>query len=190
MLAAPRSRQLSRTCAGELADFSAEVLTQKLRALAAAGTQELIAEGVAITEIETEFSLDLRYQGQSYTLNLPWQGVQATSAAFHAAHEQRYGHRMDATIELVNLRCGLHASPPQLQLPELVKREIGSDEPQYATLAGVRDPVPVRSRSDLYAGQSFVGPALVTETVATTWLPAGWRCRVDVLGNLLLDRCD
>ena len=188
MLAAPRSRQLSRTCAGVLADFSAQLLTQKLQALAAAGTQELIAEGVAVTEIKTEFSLDLRYQGQSYTLNLPWQSVKATSAAFHTAHQQRYGHRLDAIIELVNLRCGLRATPPQLQLPLLVERASDSHEPPCATLAGVCDAVPVWERSDLCAGQAFVGPALVTETVATTWLPAGWSCRVDSVGNMLLTR--
>jgi len=189
MLVAPRSRQLSQTLTGVLADFSGDGLTQKLQTLAAGGTRELIAEGVAAADIETEFSLDLRYQGQSYTLNLPWQGVAATSTAFHAAHEQRYGHRLDAAVELVNLRCGLQTSPPQLQLPLLADGASGSRELPLASLAGVAGPVPVWSRGDLWAGQVFAGPALVTETVATTWLPAGWRCRVDSLGNLLLERC-
>jgi N-methylhydantoinase A len=190
MLAAPRSRQLSRTLTGILADFSEDQLTQKLQILAAGGTQELIAEGVAVADIETDFSLDLRYQGQSYMLNLPWQGVTATSSAFHAAHERRYGHRLDAAVELVNLRCGLRASPPQMQLPLLADGVVESQEPSLASLAGVGEPVPVWARSALCAGQVFAGPALVTETVATTWLPAGWCCRVDQLGNLLLQRDD
>jgi N-methylhydantoinase A len=190
MLAAPRSRQLSRTLTGVLADFSEDELTQKLQILAAGGTQELIAEGVAVADIETDFSLDLRYQGQSYTLNLPWQGLTATSSVFHTAHEQRYGHRLDVTVELVNLRCGLRASPPQMQLPLLADGVVESREPSLASLAGVGDPVPVWARSALCAGQVFAGPALVTETVATTWLPAGWCCRVDQLGNLLLQRDD
>ncbi len=190
MLAAPRSRQLSRTCTGLLADVSEEALTQKLQALAAGGTQELIAEGVVAADIETEFSLDLRYRGQSYTLSLPWQGVSATSFAFHEAHEQRYGHRLDAAVELVNLRCGLRASPPQMQLPLLADRAVESHQPSLASLAGVCEPVPVWSRSALCPGQVFAGPALVTETVATTWMPAGWTCRVDPLGNLLLQRDD
>ena len=163
---------------------------QKLQALGAGGTQELVAEGIAAADIETNFSLDLRYQGQSYTLNLPWQGVAATSSAFHAAHEQRYGHRLDRAVELVNLRCGLQASPPQIQLPLLANSALQSYEPSLASLVGVGEPVPVWSRSALYPGQLFPGPALVTETVATTWLPAGWHCRVDPLGNLLLQRDD
>ena len=58
-----------------------------------------------------------------------------------------------------------------------------------ARLAGYDTPVPVWSRSELLAGQAFAGPALVTETVATTWLPAGWRATVDAVGNLMLEPC-
>jgi len=189
MLAAPRSRQLSRTLTGMLADFSEGDLTLKLQVLAAEGTRELVAEGIAATGVQTAFSLDLRYQGQSYTLNLPWQGMTATMSAFHAAHELRYGHRLGTPVELVNLRCGLQTRPPRMQLPALAGRKTDSHEPALARLAGYSDPVPVWSRSDLYSGQAFTGPALVTETVATTWLQAGWNCRVDAVGNLLLARC-
>jgi N-methylhydantoinase A len=189
MLAAPRSRQLSRTLTGRLADFSAETLTRNLQALAAEGSEELVAEGIAETEVQAAYSLDLRYQGQSYTLNLPWQGTAATLSAFHAAHEQRYGHRLDTVVELVNLRCGLQTRPPRLDLPALANSVTDSREPALARLSGYSDPVPVWSRSDLCAGQALSGPALVTETVATTWLPAGWCCRVDRVGNLLLGRC-
>lgn len=188
MLAAPRSRQLSRTLTGVLADLSEKTVTQKLQVLAASGAQELVAEGVAVADVETDFSLDLRYQGQSYTLNLPWQGLSVTASAFHAAHEQRYGHRLDAAVELVNLRCRLQSSPPQMQLPAVTNRAMAATEPPRVSLSGHGDPVPVWSRSELYAGQAFRGPALVTEMVATTWLPAGWRCCVDAVGNLLLER--
>ena len=188
MLAAPRSRQSSRTLTGVLAEFSEETVTQSLQALATSGTQELMAEGIAVADIETDFSLDLRYQGQSYTLNLPWQGLGVTASAFHAVHEQRYGHRLAVAVELVNLRCRLQSSPPQMQLPAVTNSVSAAIEPPLASLAGYREPVPVWSRNDLYDGQIFAGPALVTETVATTWLPAGWHCRVDPLGNLLLER--
>ena len=188
MLAAPRSRQLSRTLTGVLADFSEEAVTQKLHLLAASGTQELVTEGVAAADVETDFSLDLRYRGQSYTLNLPWQGSGATASAFHVVHEQRYGHRLDAAVELVNLRCRLQSSPPSMQLPVVANSAIAATEPLLVSLTGYSEPVPVWSRSELYADQVFKGPALVTETVATTWLPARWSCRVDSVGNLLLRR--
>jgi len=74
-----------------------------------------------------------------------------------------------------------------MQLPEIANHATVAIELVLARLAGVGEPVPVWSRSDLYAGQEFAGPALVTESVATTWLPAGWDCRVDSVGNLLLE---
>ena len=88
------------------------------------------------------------------------------------------------------MRCGLRATPPQMQLPLLADSAVESQEPSLASLAGVGESVPVWPRSALVPGQEFTGPALVTETVATTWLPSGWRCRVDQLGNLLLQRDD
>jgi N-methylhydantoinase A len=106
MLAAARTRQMSRTVTGILEEFSESDLAAQLQTLAEAGTGELVAEGVTVTDITTSFSLDLRYRGQSYTLNLPWQGIAATGAAFHVLHEQRYGHRLSTPVELVNLRCG------------------------------------------------------------------------------------
>jgi len=185
MLAAARTRQLSRTVTGVLEDFAADVLTEQLQALAKAGTEELHAEGVAAGDIEADFSLDLRYRGQSYTLNLPWQGIADTGAAFHAAHEQRYGHRLSTRIELVNLRCGLRSSPPDIRLPEIPAGKPAV--PQQVMIAGQAGSIPVWPRADLLAGQEVVGPALVTETVATTWLPEGWSCKIDRVGNLLLE---
>jgi N-methylhydantoinase A len=188
MLAAARSRHLSRTVTGVLEDFSASDLEQQLQALAVAGTDELLAEGIAAAGIETDFSLDLRYRGQSYTLNLPWQGIAATGEAFHAAHEQRYGHRLPTPVELVNLRCGLHSSPPDISLPEIQGGKPAVSEPAQVMITGQAGTVPAWPRVALQAGQRVVGPALVTETVATTWIADGWCCKVDPVGNLLLER--
>ena len=42
-------------------------------------------------------------------------------------------------------------------------------------------------RDLLRAGDRFSGPAVVTEFSATTVVPLGARCRVDVRGNLVMD---
>jgi N-methylhydantoinase A len=190
MLAAPRSRHVSRTVTGLLKALADDVLSEQFGALAASGRDELLDEGVDAAAIETEFSVDLRYQGQSYTLELPWRGKADTAAAFHAAHEQRYGHRLSTAVELVNLRCSLHADPPRMQLPGLDTYAGETVPSTEARLAGYDGPVPVWPRSELLAGQAFAGPALITETVATTWLPAGWQATVDTVGNLMLERQD
>jgi N-methylhydantoinase A len=57
---------------------------------------------------------------------------------------------------------------------------------EWVQVQGAEAPVPRWERNLLVPGQCLEGPALVTETVATTWLAPGWRCEVDGFGNLLL----
>jgi N-methylhydantoinase A len=188
MLVAPRARHVSRTRAGLLADADERTLREEFHSLAEPGRQELIAEGIAEADIDCVFNVDLRYHGQSYTLALPWQGVEQTCRAFHDAHERRYGHRLDTPVELVNIRASLHGRSPDIVLPRLAKRTDGGGRRQYARLSGYADDVPVWQREGLSAGQHITGPALITEAVATTYLPEGWDCRLDDTGNLRLER--
>jgi len=48
--------------------------------------------------------------------------------------------------------------------------------------------VPVYARETLAAGQVLQGPALITETVSTTWLARGWQASVHKSGSLLLSK--
>jgi len=186
MLTAPCARQLSRTVNGLVDQLNEAELEQQLQRLSTRGRDELRAEGVNTDEIEAGFSLDLRYRGQSSTLNLAWQGKAKTAGAFHIAHEQRYGHRLDIPVELVNLRCGLHGRTPKIILPPVA--DAGQDPSRFAQVAVCAGQVPLWQRADMGHGQEITGPALITETVATTWLADGWSCRVDTVGNLLLQR--
>jgi len=188
MLAAPRARQLSHTLTGTLAAYDENFLQGRLDALAAEGRAALAAEGVPAADIDVTYSLDLRYQGQSSTLNVPWQGIEDALAAFHAAHELSYGHRLDAPVALVNLRCGLHGKPPGITLPKIPAGGGGRTADPPAGQGGHAPEVLVWPRAEMMAGQELLGPALITETMATTWLSPGWSCRVDAVGNLLLER--
>jgi N-methylhydantoinase A len=188
MLVAPRARQLSHTLNGDLAGFDERRIDDALRQLALQGRQSLLAEGVPAEEIAAEYRLDLRYRGQSYTLTVAWEGRDATIAAFHSAHLSRYGHKLDAAVELVNLRCGLRGRPPPVVLEPVASATQRTSRPGRARLYGHEGDVAVWRRSDLYAGQRISGPALVTETVATSYLAPDWECVVDRGGNLVLDR--
>ncbi|WJW75760.1 hydantoinase/oxoprolinase family protein [Thiohalobacter sp. IOR34] len=186
MLAAPRGRQLSRTLARPLADCDPRHLQAQFAALIEQGSSALAAEGLAPEALQVERSLDLRYVGQSYTLNLPWQADPARLAeAFHAAHAVRYGHRLEAPVELVNLRVGLRGPRPGLRLGAPA---VEMARPVRASLHGIGGEVPVWPRATLAPGERLEGPALITESVSTTLLAPGWRAEVDAVGNLLLSR--
>jgi N-methylhydantoinase A len=187
MLAARRGRQLSRTRQGLLRGLGAEVIAQQFRRLLDEGRAALLAEGCALEEIQAAPSLDLRYRGQSYTLNVPWlAGVEEAEEAFHRAHGERYGHRLDLPVELVNLRLGLEGPPTPIRLAGL-DRKAGAFSPAHASLHGLGEAA-VWQRDVLAAGQTLHGPALITEQVSTTLLIHGWRALVDPHGNLVLEQ--
>ncbi|MCU7935598.1 MAG: hydantoinase/oxoprolinase family protein [Candidatus Thiodiazotropha sp. (ex Dulcina madagascariensis)] len=185
MLATRHGRQLVHTRLGLLGGLSDARLTAELSALAETGLGELVREGLRRDEVEADYSLDLRYLGQSYTLNLPWHGVARAEADFHDLHASRYGHRMQAPVELVNLRVALHGPEVAVVLPRAISKVPG-EAVEWLELPGIEQPVPRYERSGLAEGQSVRGPALITEMASTTWLEAGWRCTLDSAQNLLL----
>ncbi len=185
MLVASPSRELSRTVNELLGDAAAPQVEQCLAQLTAQAAAELRDEGVDESQMQASASVDLRYLGQTYTLPVPWQGVAASARQFTAQHQQRYGHALDLPVELVNVRLRLQGERPSLAWPPTP----GGGAPPLgsATLVGYSQAVPVYSREAIPA-RAMAGPLLITEEVATTYVAAGWLCRRDAAGNLLLHR--
>jgi N-methylhydantoinase A len=185
MLAAPPGRLLTRTWLGLLAGRRDAEIEERLAGLAEEGIEALVSEGQAREAIGTESSLDLRYRGQSYTLNLPWEGVAATEEGFHRLHAARYGHRLDLPLELVNLRVRVRAPTPALDLPP--PEPPAAPAPEHrARVAGWDSPVPVLPRAALSGLVPLAGPAVIIDEVATTWLAPRWEVHLDGTGNLRL----
>ncbi len=186
MLATPPGRLLTRTWLGPLDEHSDAAVQRRLDDLAAEAMQALAREGQEPQSLISAFSLDLRYRGQSYTLNLPWTSVGETADAFHRLHQARYGHRLDFPVELVNLRVRVTGTAPALSLPPPVLRpDVRSGR---AHVAGSDEPVPVIGRAALKVAEPVSGPAIILDPVATTWLAPGWLASLDEVGNLRLGR--
>lgn len=186
MLVARPSRQLSHSWLQPLAGLSQADVDSAFAELEQQGRDELLAEGAATDGLSSEASVDLRYVGQSATLTLSYNGLTDLAGAFHAAHERRYGHCLDLAVELVNLRMAVQGAAPELQLPKLASSDLAAQPVEHVTVAGVAEEVPVYRREDLLAGQHLAGPAIIRETVSTTWLAPSWSAEVDEYGNLLL----
>ena len=135
-------------------------------------------------DIKINLSVDVRYQGQSNALNLPWQGLQEIEAAFHQKHKDSYGHDLAIDIELVNVRVRAIEQRQSFVLPKWQATEKLNE--QFTTMPGVVGQVPVINRASLKVGQRIQSPALIVETSSTTWLDEGWDAEVDKVGNLKL----
>src|SRR5581483_4395877 len=159
-------------------DFS--VLEQK-------GLAEFKKEGLSGTSIR---SLDLRYAGQGYEINIP--AGPELIAQFHEAHRKRYGHAEERrSVEVVNVRVRMIAGSEPIHLPR--KTPVGVD---CAGAILKRKPVmfddqwmeaSVFDRSRLLPGNELAGPAIVHEYSATTVLPPGCKARVDEYSNLVIE---
>ncbi len=188
MLVAPKGRELSHTFNVVLSVLLQNKITQVLKNLIAQGEAALLKEAVADEDITITTRLDCRYQGQSYTLDIPYAYLESTAVQqcqqdFIARHQQRYGHSLDLPIEMVNVRVSLNALQKTFTLSEVpVKNKVS--EPMYRL--GNDKEVAVYQRSDLAVSQIINGPALIIETTATTFVDSGWRCEMDVFGNLVL----
>lgn len=187
MLAARPARERSRSLLVPVSDCSPERLRSEFAVLADQASRELTAEGIDPRQLEVAQAVELRYLGQDDALRLPLDGepeqdaMDALSRRFHQAHEERYGHRLDEPVELVTLRVGVAGPAPELALPEL-PAGVGVEP------SGWVGTTPVFLRDALGEGDQLEGPALIAESVSTTWLAEGWAASVDRWGNLILSR--
>ena len=196
MATADAIRDLSETVLAPLGTVPAAERRRRLAALAAEGRRELRESGFRAREVAIEPALALRYEGQSYEIDLP-AGAGDPAQAFHRRHEELYGYRLpDAAIELVHLRVRAVVRRP-VPRPRPVRLRplpaaavIGRRRAHFASTSGAARAVdaPVIDRARLAPGHRFEGPALVEEFSGTTLVPPGWRARVTSGGHLLLER--
>ena len=186
MLVGRRSRELSRTVAKQIEQVSAEQLDTQFSALEAQAFEALQDEGVCRQQSSSQRSLDLRYSGQAYSLNIPWQGIEASTARFHQQHQQRYGHRLQQPLEIVNVRVHVKGPKPAIELPR--NRQSQNAAPRAVALYGIDQPATLYQRDALSTGERIRGPALIAEQVATTFIESGWEGEIDQYGNIALQR--
>ncbi|NUP00622.1 MAG: hydantoinase/oxoprolinase family protein [Nonomuraea sp.] len=170
-------------------DMSRNLVTLEREALEA-----LSGQGVPEERRRVEHAVDLRYEGQDYTLTIPLRdaaepgepGFLGVIAARYAeAHTSRYGHATpEAPVEFVMLRSTGFGSFPRAAA-------VGG-EPPAGTERDVRDVIfdgaahrtPVLRRTGLTG--TFAGPAIVVEETATTVIPPGCLASVDDNGFLIV----
>jgi N-methylhydantoinase A len=190
MLVAPRARHLSQSYNVPMETLDIDHMNSVFRSLEKHGEHELQQEGLSDADVTVHHSVDVRYKGQSYTLNVPWHDKEKTMTHFHQSHEQRYGHRLEQAVELVTLRVVVQGNSDMAdEFANILSKEPAAASMKYseAELYGFDHPVRVYARDDIEVGKRLTGPLLITEKVSTTFVDSGWECCVDGVGNLLLD---
>ena len=140
--------------------------------------------------VQYERSVDLRYRGQGYELNVSASGN--VIAHFHAQHQRRYGYSHPGReIELVTVRLRARLRTPQPRMVESAVPRQSRGRPAPGSLArvwfaGRPTRTPVFERGELPANRPIRGPAVVTEYSATTVVPPGKDFWIDSAANLMI----
>ena len=179
LLAAPSARAAGIPLAREFAQIEKQAVAAMRK------------EGFESRAMKVERILDMRYVGQAYELSVPARADFVRS--FHRAHEKRYGYAdTKRPVEIVNVRARAIGLTPKPALPRIPSG--GADA--SAAVMQERDvffsaratKTKIYDRAKLRAGNRFHGPAIVAEYSATTVVLPGWTVRVDVHGNLVMER--
>lgn len=177
-------RDYSRTVMLKPEDPSLE---QHIAALEDLGYREGQGKGLSSLAVR---SADLRYAGQGYELTVNWGNDFVEH--FHQEHQRRYGYAdRQRPVEVVNMRVRTIASTEEHQ-PQRFALQNGdgqgaviSSKPVY--FRNQHFTANVYNREQLRAGDSFTGPAVITEYSATTFVPPHCIVKVDSFLNLVID---
>jgi N-methylhydantoinase A len=147
-------------------------------------------------------SVDVRYQGQGYELNVPF--TRNLINDFRSEHQRRYGYNYPAReVELVTLRLRAtiksqqssmakgstpgHVGTGALARPGRAKPGRISADRAPVSFSGKKLAAAILPRDSMPIGKKYSGPAVVTEYSATTAVPPGVSFRIDRAGNLIIE---
>ena len=167
-----------------------EMLKQQTTELARQGEEDLLREGISPEQAVITRTVDVRYVGQSFDLNVPLNP--RFRQEFDRIHQERYGYcQQDAPIEIVNVRVraiGLVA-PPSLTVSPVGPTDASSakGEGRPVVLSHGIQAVPHYWGSRLRPGHEVPGPAILVLNDTTVYLGPDDHAKIDAYSNILID---
>ena len=157
----------------------------------------LDAEGVPRAHQTVVYQADVRYHGQGLELPIIVEtdsfangGLNHLARLFDETHRRLFTFALEAEKEIVNLRAIVQGKPTRVESRQL---EQGSADPLAACVGETtiwvnktKTTAPVYGRAKLLAGNSIVGPAIVTEMDSTTLILPDHVGVVHASGNILI----
>jgi len=187
MVVADIVRDYSKTVALKVSEENRGNIELALRELEGKAINTLSCEKRG--DIKIEKFLDLRYEGQSYELTVPYEGDFQEN--FHELHLRRYHHDYrDKPVEAVNVRVKIKVRTEKPELIREEKKELGTEKApvkREKVFWGEYIETPVFQREFLLPGMKMEGPALVFEKNSTLVIPPGFYGEVDGFENIILE---
>jgi len=196
MLQTDVRHDLARNFYRLLSEVVPETLARAYAELVEEGRAALQAEGSPPEDMYLQFSSDMRYVGQEYSVNVRlWKEIMLDEIgkAFHEAYRIRYGHSTPgAPVEFVTLRVAA-LGVVKKKLPGFRPVQDGHDPvvgKRQVIFEGKPHETPILKRQWMPVDKVYQGPLVIEEDSATTVVPPGCQSRVDQFGNVIIVRSD
>ena len=195
LVASDLKRDYSRTLYADLGSIDPMRVAEVIAGMEQAGREMLHAARVPPDRQALLRQADVRYRRQAYELTVPIGDGPITpatlgelAAAFHAKHEQTYGHaNRSERVQLVNLRLTALGRLQDLALAQRAEPASVRTRTRDVWFADIGfTPTPVHWRNGLMPGTHIAGPAIIEAMDSTTVVPPGWQARIDELGYIRL----
>lgn len=183
----------SRTLMLEAAKEMDSRIERAFREMEEEARSALKREGFTSARQRHERLLAVRYQGQSFELEIRWRKRGSIAEAFHRAHRARYGYAQTGNrVEVVSARLrstGIMENSSRERPTRVSGKKRLAAPSSYATVhfTDGQAPTAVYARERLAAGARLHTPCIVTEYSATTLVQPGARAFVDEHSNLIIE---
>ena len=172
--------------------------TEVMKSLIETGISDLTAQGYD-KNVEIYRSLEMRYLGQNYELEIPisFDGFTDETTpqlwqAFHDMHLARFGFNIPReVIEVITVKATTVSLTEKPEFATIGKSDGAVAEPssrREVTFEDGQHDTPVFDRADLREGHRIAGPAVVEEPASVTILRPDQKLLVDAYGNLLIGK--
>jgi len=154
------------------------------------GLCDMKAQGIAKKEILIEKYLDMRYEGQSYEIIVPFEKNYIKS--FHSLHKRLYGYKKPyIRVQIVNLRLRIRGvtKKPEIKEYELVGERINDNafiEERQVIFDRTPFLTPVIKRDKILSGNVINGPAIIVEYSSTVVIPPFAEAQMDKYRNIII----
>lgn len=191
MILADSVKELSIAVMKKVQDTGREEMEKKFHELEREALELFKLEEIERDRIIFLGSLDMRYKGQSYELNIPYKN--GFLEDFYKTHMKLYSHSYkEREVEIVNLRLRSIGIVDKVDLPSSEPINKAPEKAFYCErriyYGGEFIEAKVYLREKLLPGDIIKGPAIVSSFGGTTFVPPRYGCYVDGYFNLLIGK--
>ncbi len=167
-----------------------EEFEEIFKALEDTARSRLASEGFREEDVSLTRTVDMRYAGQWFDVNLPAPACPDTMGeldrSFREAHLARYQIEMDRPTEFVNFRVTARGIVHKPSVGGVSTRPWSEPALREIYLDGAFREVPVFDRLALPVGRVIEGPAILEEFGSTTVVTPGFELTADASGALVI----